>query len=292
MSPVTSLANGLKTAIKAEFYVSRRTFSSKLILLAPSLVVIMQCLIIKLQETGAQARDSLLGDNSFDAAVAGNAYGHFVDGLTTALTMLGLLLVAQAAYSFSYERDVGVVRHLLIRRISRPSLIIAKLVHIHVLAILSLLLLLAVSYFFSGLLWEFGPIIEDGFVLISEAEIREEISTGLVLAIIPIPAAIAFGLLISVSAQSTTQAITTALGITLAMDIFKSMLGDFSYYLYTTFQPSLLDQSYLQDVSRIVRGYSDVLVDERVQQLNLWVPWPALLLFLGLALVIVQRRKI
>jgi hypothetical protein len=151
---------------------------------------------------------------------------------------------------------------------------------------------MAVSYICSGWLWEFGPIVEDGFELISEAEIREEIVLGLLLAIVPIPPAIAFGLLISVSAHSTTQAITTALGITLAIDIFKSTLGDFSHYLYATFQPSLLDQSYLQDVSRIVRGFSDVLVDERVQQLNWWVPWPALLIFLCLALVIVQRRKL
>ena len=284
--------NGLETAIKAEFFVSLRTFGSKLIILAPALVVVMQYLIIKLQETSAQAWDSLLGENSFDDAVAENAYGYFVDGLSTGLTMLGLLLVAQAAYSFSYERDVGAVRHLLIRRISRPSLIIAKLFHIHVLALLSLLLLMAVSYICSGWLWEFGPIVEDGFELISEAEIREEIGLGLQLAIVPIPPAIAFGLLISVSAHSTTQAITTALGITLAIDIFKSTLGDFSHYLYATFQPSLLDQSYLQDVSRIVRGFSDVLVDERVLQLNRWVPWPALIIFLCLALVIVQRRKI
>ena len=292
MSLLKHYFNGLETAIRAEFYVSLRTFGSKLIVLAPALVVVIQHLIIKLQETSAQARDSLLGRNSFDAAVAENAYGYFVDGLSTGLTMLGLLLVAQAAYSFSYERDVGAVRHLLIRRISRPSLIIAKLFHIHVLAILSLLLLMAVSYICSGWFWEFGPIVEDGFELISEAEIREEIGLGLQLAIVPIPPAIAFGLLISVSAHSTTQAITTALGITLAIDIFKFTLGDFSHYLYATFQPSLLDQSYLQDVSRIVRGFSDVLVDERVQQLNWWVPWPALLIFLCLALVIVQRRKL
>ena len=292
MSLLKHYFNGLETAIRAEFYVSLRTFGSKLIVLAPALVVVIQHLIIKLQETSAQARDSLLGRNSFDAAVAENAYGYFVDGLSTGLTMLGLLLVAQAAYSFSYERDVGAVRHLLIRRISRPSLIIAKLFHIHVLAILSLLLLMAVSYICSGWFWEFGPIVEDGFELISEAEIREEIGLGLQLAIVPIPPAIAFGLLISVSAHSTTQAITTALGITLAIDIFKSTLGDFSHYLYATFQPSLLDQSYLQDVSRIVRGFSDVLVDERVQQLNWWVPWPTLLIFLCLALVVVQRRKL
>ena len=103
---------------------------------------------------------------------------------------------------------------------------------------------------------------------------------------------IAFGLLVSVLSQSATQAITTALGITLAIDIFKGLFGDFSHYIYASFQPSLIDQSYLQDVSRIVRGYSDVLIDDRVQQLNMWVPIPALVIFLGLTLWLVQRRKI
>ncbi len=284
--------NGLGIAIKAEIFVALRTFASKLIVFAPSLIVVMQYLIVKVTETGQRARDSLLGNPSFEELIANNAYGYFVDGLTTGLTMLGLLLVGQSAYSFSYERDVGTIRHLFIRRISRTNLILAKLVHLHILAGLALLLLVVVSFIASGIFWEFGPIVEDGFELIGETEIRAEIRLGLVLAIIPIPASIAFGLLISVITQSATQAVTTALGITLAIDIFKAMLGDFAYYLYATFQPSLLDQSYLQDVSRIVRGYSDVLVDERVQLLNIWTPLPALLLFLVLALWIVQRRKV
>lgn len=284
--------NGLGIAIKAEVFVALRTFASKLIVFAPSLIVVMQYLVVTVTETGQRARDSLFGNSSFEELIASNAYGYFVDGLTTGLTMLGLLLVGQSAYSFSYERDVGAIRHLFIRRISRTNLILAKLVHLHILAILALLLLVVVSFIASGFFWEFGPIVEDGFELIGETEIRAEIRLGLGLAIIPIPASIAFGLLISVIAQSATQAVTTALGITLAIDIFKAMLGDYAYYLYATFQPSLLDQSYLQDVSRIVRGYSDVLVDERVQQLNIWAPLPALLLFLVLALVIVQRRKV
>jgi ABC-type transport system involved in multi-copper enzyme maturation permease subunit len=283
---------GLSIAIKAEIFVALRTFASKLIVFAPSIVVVLQYLVVKLTESGQQARDSLLGSSSFEELIASNAYGYFVDGLTTGLTMLGLLLVGQSAYSFSYERDVGVIRHLFTRRISRTNLILAKLIHLHILAVISMLLLLVVSYFMSGIFWEFAPIVEDGFELIGEAEIQSEILLGLQLAIIPIPAAIAFGLFISVVTQSATQAVTTALGITLAVDIFKSMLGDFAYYIYASFQPSLLDQSYLQDVSRIVRGYSDVLVDERVHQLNIWVPLPALLLFLAVSLWVVRRRKV
>ena len=284
--------NGLLVAIKSEIFVALRTFASKLIVAAPALVAAAQLLLVKLTETGQQARDSLLGGSSFEQSVANNAYGFFVDGLTTGLTMLGLLLVAQGAYSFSYDRDIGSIRHLLIRRVSRSSVLTAKLIHLHLLALLSVLLLLTTSYLLSGMLWEYGAIVEDGFELISEQEIREEIGLGLRLALVPLPAAIAFGLLISVSAQSATQAVTTALGITLAIDIFKGLLGDMAHYLYASFQPSLIDQSYLQSVSRIVRGYSDVLIDDSVLQLNMWVPFPALILFFAAGLWIVQRRKI
>ena len=284
--------NGLLVAIKSELFVALRTFASKLIVAAPALVAAAQLMLVKLTEAGQQARDSLLGSSGFEQSVANNAYGFFVDGLSTGLTMLGLLLVAQGAYSFSYDRDIGSIRHLLIRRVSRSSVLTAKLIHLHLLALVSVLLLLVTSYLLSGALWEYGAIAEDGFELISEQEIREEIWLGLRLALLPLPAAIAFGLLISVSAQSATQAVTTALGITLAIDIFKGLLGDMASYLYASYQPSLIDQSYLQSVSRIVRGYSDVLIDDSVLQLNMWVPFPALVLFFAASLWIVQNRKI
>lgn len=284
--------NGLLVAIKSELFVALRTFASKLIVAAPALVAAAQLMLVKLTEAGQQARDTLLGESGFEQSVANNAYGFFVDGLTTGLTMLGLLLVAQSAYSFSYDSDIGSIRHILIRRVSRGSVLTAKLIHLHLLALLSVLLLLITSYSMSGMLWEYGAIVEDGFELISEQEIHEEIWLGLRLALVPLPAAIAFGLLISVSSQSATQAVTAALGITLAIDIFKGLLGDMSNYLYASFQPSLIDQSYLQSVSRIVRGYSDILIDDSVLQLNMWVPFPALALFFAASLWIVQRRKI
>ena len=171
-------------------------------------------------------------------------------------------------------------------------MVIGKLIYLHLLALLSIVFLLLISYGVSASLWEFGPIVEDGFELISESEIHQEISLGLRLALLPLPAAIAFGVLISVISQNTTQAITIALGATLAMDVFKSSLGDLAYYLYASFQPSLLDQSYLSDVSRLVRGYSDVLVDNRFLEMNTWVPFPTALLFIVAAVIIIRRIKI
>ena len=284
--------SSLMQALRSEFYVARYALGARLLIFLPSAAAAVQFIASKIADTGTAARDSLMNSVSFDDVTASNAWGHFVDGLDTGITLLFLLLVAQASYSFSAELESGTLRHQLIRCSSRRLIVMSKLLHLHALALMGVGILIVSSYLLSGLLWEFGPVIEDGFELISEAEIRGEILLGLRLALTPLPAAIALGLLLSVIANTATQAVVSALGITLAMDIFKGMLGDYAYYLYASFQPALIDQSYLQDVSRLVRGYSDVLIDDRVIQLNYWVPIPSLLVLVTASLIVVQTRKL
>lgn len=285
--------SGFITALRAELFIGLRYYGNRIAILAPSLIVAVQLGLIRLGEAGQVARDALLDDSPFGSdGPEVTAYGYFVDGLGTGLTLLVLILVVLAAHSFSFDRDTGLLRHLLIRRISRPAVILAKLVQLHLTAILALVLLIASTWFISGWLWEFGPVVEDGFELIGESEIQAEILLGLQLALLPLPAVIAFGLLISVLSNSTTQAVTAALGINLALDIFKATLGDNAYYLYATFQPALIDQSYLSEVSNIVRGFSDVLIDERVLQLNTWIPLPQMVLLVLIALLLVRRRTV
>ena len=284
--------SSLMQALRSEFYVARFALGARLLIFIPSAAAAVQFMASKIADTGTAARDSLMNSVSFDDVTASNAWGHFVDGLDTGITLLFLLLVAQAAYSFSAEVESGTLRHQLIRCSSRRLIVISKLLQLHALALMGVGILIISSYLLSGLLWEFGPVVEDGFELISEAEIRDEITLGLRLALSPLPAAIALGLLLSVLANTATQAVVSALGITLAMDIFKGMLGDYAYYLYASFQPALIDQSYLQDVSRLVRGYSDVLIDDRVIQLNYWVPIPTLLVLVTASLIVVQTRKL
>ena len=284
--------SSLMQALRSEFFVARYALGARLLIFIPSAAAAVQFMASKIADTGTAARDSLMNSVSFDDVTASNAWGHFVDGLDTGITLLFLLLVAQAAYSFSAEVESGTLRHQLIRCSSRRLIVISKLLQLHALALMGVGILIVSSYLLSGLLWEFGPVVEDGFELISEAEIRSEIALGLRLALTPLPAAIALGLLLSILANTATQAVVSALGITLAMDIFKGMLGDYAYYLYASFQPALIDQSYLQDVGRLVRGYSDVLVDDRVIQFNYWVPIPTLLVLVTASLIVVQTRKL
>ena len=283
---------GFLTALHSELFLLRYSLAARALLLLPAAAVLLQGLLLRLRDAGAEARGSLLGDNSFDAAAAASGYGYLVDGLDTGLTVLGLLLVATAAYGFAAARDDGSLRHLLVRRCSRDSMVLAKLLSLLMLTAAAVLLVCIAAYGISRTFWEFGPVVEDGFELIGEAEIRREIRLGLWLALLPLPAVIGFGLLVSVSARSATAAVVFALGVSMALDVFKGLLGDYAFYIYASFQPSLLDGSYLDDVGRIVRGYSDVLADRRVLRLNQQVPLPTLLLFTALSLITVNRRKL
>lgn len=281
------------TALRADLYVAYRSSSTRVIILLPALVVLLKLLLEKvsgLTQTALQAPGSA---NDVAASLdADNAYGYFVDGMSTGLTLLALVMLAFSAWSFANDRDTGVVRHLVIRRVDRITLLLARLCHFHLLTLASLLLLCSVTYGCCRLLWTFGPVIEDGYELISVAEIHTEIRLGLTLALLPLPATLALGLLISVASQSATQAVVTALGLLLGLDLLKGMLGNAAHYVFAYYQPSLIDASYLGDVARLVRGYSDVLIDERLQSLNLWTPWPALLLCVVLAVVLIRSKRL
>lgn len=286
---VAQTSASLKACLHAELHLARHSLGARLLVLTPLLLACLQLMIASLGETGAQAQQALLGA---EAESTQQGYGFWVDSLLTGLTCLSLLAVAQAAYGLAAERDSGALRHLVIRRASRSTLVVSKLIALHLLITLALLLLLLGSWGLSALLWELGPVIEDGYELISEGEIRTEIHLGLQLAILPLPAALAFGILISILAQSATQALTLALGATLGFDVFKASLGDSAGYVFANFLPSLVDASYLGDVARLARGYSDVLIDERLLSLNTWTPLPAFLLCLVLSLIFIQRKSL
>jgi ABC-type transport system involved in multi-copper enzyme maturation permease subunit len=297
------MMQGLLTAIRAEIYVFTRSRSIQLLCVIPALVAAVQLLLVRSLAASNDARAALMGTEASDGGggfggggfgnVEGaDAWGALVDALGTGMTLISLILVAYAAWSFASDRDQGVLRHLLIRRVSRPALVLSKLIQAHLLALVSIVLMLLVTFGSAALLWDFGPVIEDGYELIGTADIHAELRLGLSLALIPLPAAIALGVLVSVLSNSTTQALSLALGLTLGLDLFKSVLGGAADYLYASYLVSLLDESYLDDVARLVRGYSDVMIDPAVLQLNQWVPWPQMVLFIILALALVRRKKL
>lgn len=275
--------------LKAEFFVSARSNASRIVLLLPSILGSIQLFLAKIISVGNSARAALISQQS---PVSDNAYGYFVDSLTTGLTAVVLLSIANAAFGFSQEREIGTLRHLLIRSGSRQSIVIAKLLHLHFLTLLSIAVLSFTAYFVSASLWAFEPVVEDGYQLIGESEIWSEIQLGIWLAVLPIPASICFGLLIGIVAQSPGQALAVSMGLTLTFDIFKTNLGVGADYVFAKFQPSLLDYSYIGEVSRMVRGFSDVFIESETIALNTWIPMPSALLLTALIFFYIRKRPL
>lgn len=282
--------HGLLTALKAEWFCATRLRGPRLLIALPSLAVVLRLLVLKITSANQAARGALVAGNVTNTL--NNGYGYWVDGMSTGLILLYLLFIGWAAYGFAFERDQGITRHLTIRRLSRSVIVLAKFISSNVLAMLTVVLLLLITTLLCQWLWDFGAVIEDGYEIIGVQDIHHEIRQGLLLALLPLPACIGLGLLFSVCAQSATQAVTMAVGIALLIDLFKGVVGGVAHFIYASFQPSLLDQSYLHDVARIVRGYSDVLIDERQYLFNLWLPLPQALLFVVMALFIVKRRTL
>ncbi|MBF6632395.1 MAG: ABC transporter permease subunit, partial [Comamonas sp.] len=177
---------GFSTALRAELYVAVRSTSTRVIILLPALVVLLKLLLTKVSRLTQSALQTQTGQNAVEAGFdANNAYGHFVDGMSTGITLLVLTMLAFSAWSFANDRDTGVVRHVLIRKVHRLTLLLVKLCHFHLLALTSLLLLAVVTFVSCKFMWDFGPVIEDGYELISVAEIKTEIALGLKLALLP-----------------------------------------------------------------------------------------------------------
>jgi ABC-type transport system involved in multi-copper enzyme maturation permease subunit len=279
---------GLLTAIRSDFFVLLRSRMPWLLLIMPAAVSVIKMVIIKIQNVGVQALNS--ANSGAETTITG--YGFLVDGLLISLIITYLLFLGYAAYIFAIESERGITRHSILRSTSRSELIISKYISLCLLAFLSVFVTLLSTCLAANLLWDLGPLIEDGYEIIGVNEINREIILGLKLALLPLPACLAFGLLFSVVARSAMQAVSLAIGAGLFLDIFKSALGYLQHFIFSSFQPSLIDHSYLKDVQRIVSGYSDVLIDDRIHQLNLWVPIPEALFFLSITLFIIHRRNL
>lgn len=282
-------ASGGWIAWRTEWFALRHSLLPWLVVCLPVLAALLRLVGARFQSVAMSAR----GGFGADAGAADNwGYGYWVDSVSTGLILVYILFIGFSAFSLASERDTGVIRHRLIRSLGRWQLLLARFVSLNLLALVSVTLMLVLSGLVARAWWDLGPVVEDGFEIIGEQDILMEIRLGLKLALLPLPGAIAFGLLVSVLARSATQAVALAVGFVLLWDMFKSSLGDLAHYLFPTFQPALLDQSYLADVARIVRGYSDVLIDERVYLLNLWLPLPQAVALLVLALLLINRRTL
>ncbi len=227
-----------------------------------------------------------------EAPPIGNAYAPLVEGWLVGLTLGTVLLLIHSARALAGDRETGVLRLARTRSASRSALVIGRFL-IGPILVLSLF---AVSGLGAGItaasLFEFGPLVIDGFELISEEELLSELGSALLAALPPLIATYAFGLFISALGRTAAGAVGFCLAVFLGFDLFKGAIGDAQHWIFASFVPSLVDKSCLKQMAGIAAGYSDSYYEESYLHMSYIVPWPQALLFLSVACWLVSRRSI
>lgn len=220
---------------------------------------------------------------------AGNAFAPFVDGWIVGLTLGTLVLLIHFARTLAGDREAGVLRLASTRSVSRSGLVLGRAL----LAPVGVLLVVAASGFGAWAaaewLFEFGPLVEDGFQVYESGEVVAELRTGVLAAASAMVATSAFGLFVSVCGRGATGAVGLALLAFLGFDLFKETLGDDASFVFASHAPTVFDSSYLKEVSVFAKGYNDW---DYPDPLGHWVPWGEAVLLVGLTCWIQRRRSL
>ncbi|MEW6744649.1 MAG: ABC transporter permease subunit [Planctomycetota bacterium] len=287
--------SGAWRALRAELYRSLRSSTTFVLLLLPACISVVRVIVARLVSVAEQSRQlgrSLAaGETRLPFEASDNAYGPFVDGLRTGLALGILLLLAGTSALIAAERESGTIRVALTRSVSRTGLVIAKLAAALLLALGIALSAFLGAWLAASWLFEFGPYVEDGYQFMSVLELNAEVRRGIALAMPALLATTTFGLMVSSLTRSTGQAVAICISLYIAFDLFKGITGTVGPLAFVTYNPSIMDQSYLAEVSRLARGYSDAGYSPEAARLACIAPWPQAVLFAIMTVVAVRRRK-
>ncbi len=222
----------------------------------------------------------------------GNAFGPFVDGWLTGVTVATLLLLILAARALAADLEGGLLRLARTRASSRTQLVLGRALLGVPLVLGAIVIPALAAGGTAACFFDYGPVIEDGYELVSSDELVAELGRGLLATLPPLLATWAFGLLISAVSRGGTLAVSLALALYLGFDLFKEVLGSARSYVFAAFNPSFVDQSYLREVGQIARGYSDAGFTEALFLRNLWLPLPQAGLAILLACWALRRRPL
>ncbi len=219
-----------------------------------------------------------------------NAYGPFVDGWLAGLTVATLLLLIASSRSLAADANSGILRLATTRSSPRGALVTGRALLGIPLTVVAALISGLASWATAELLFEFGPIVEDGYELMSVAEIHGEIAAAAMSVLPALFAAWCFGLFISCCCRTGAAAVSAGLGVFLAFDLFKDVLGEARYWVFAAFTPSFVDSSAMAEAALAARGFSDAGFSAHVASLSTVVPLPQAALLIVAAIVVIRRR--
>ncbi len=283
------MREGFGNAFRAEWIRAFGTPGGRLALALPPLAAALRVFLGRAFEGAAQAR-AFVETGEAPAAASTNAFPPFVRGLSVGLGAAAFLLLAYGALAIAGERDAGTMRAALVRPVSRGAWVLGKVCVGLCLVLAAMPAIVLASGLAAALLYDFGPVVEQGYEIATSDAVRREVSRGLSAGTLAVIAVFAFGVLVSSLARSPGPAVAAAMLGYLVFDAMKGLLGDASEYVFATFVPSLVDHSYLGEVAKFAEGYSDAGFTDAGWVRNLVVPPVEGTLFVALAVLVARRR--
>ncbi len=222
----------------------------------------------------------------------GLGWAPMVEAWRVGLALSALLLLIHGARSVAGDRDSGLLRLASTRTAARPALVLGRALLGPPLVVAAVALTGLAAWFAAQLWFDFGPLVEDGYVILEPEELRGELWRTLTSAVPALWAVHAFGLLISSTSRGAILAVAVSIAVFLAFDLFKGALGEDRFWVFASYTPSLVDNSAMNEMVGMAHGYSDAGYSEALMRMSLVLPGPQGVLFVLLAAAVMMRRRL
>jgi ABC-2 type transport system permease protein len=232
-----------------------------------------------------------------------NAFRFFAVGLRYGVAMGVFFLVLVAGLSMAAESGQGTLKMVLVRPVHRSDVFLAKVLSIFAYA----LAMLALAALTAGLVAgacpgsDYGPVIDpqyddpaNPYIFTQAPEMWAYLASAVAALILPLLAAGALGLTVSVLFENPGVASGTSVVSLLGLEIVTVFLDrrDACLYVFNHYLPTLQDRSYVTILRQNAEGVSDAFWPPSMWTWNLVVPAVTMVVLLVLSLVVFQRKAI
>lgn len=252
------------------------------------LPVVLALLTIWGDQTYRQIESAMIEGESPGAP---SAYLMFARAASNGLTLGGIMLLLYASMIVANEGNWKTFKTIMLRPHRRTTWIAGKFTLLLMMSLAVVGAVAGMSALAAGIVGDYGDIAEEGYVIFEAAFMRRSSFVTLGLAILPMMALAAFGLVVSTMTDHTGIATSGALGAYIVLEVMKSSMREGRMYLFNTFVPSLVDTSYFQALRGFAEGLSDTGWEEKAIYYNMAAPAAWVVVLFIVAAVIFGRRN-
>lgn len=224
------------------------------------------------------------------ASTPPSAYVGFARAASNGITLGGLLLLLYSSMLVASEGHWRTFKTIMLRPHRRIEWIAGKFALLFLLSIVLLACVMTAAFLAARMSGRYGDIAEEGYVIFEAAFMRRSSLAAIALAVGPLVALAAFGLMFSTMTDHTGIATSASLGAYFVLEMAKSSTNGGRNFFFNTFVPSLSDTSYFQALRGFAQGLSDTGWEDITFRYNVGTPVASAALFLAIAALIFCRR--